>query len=126
MEEEYEKFGMNGQYHYKDEVKASVVVSKKRRRSAVPLSSTHIAVSEDLNPGRRDEQLVKGPCRQAEPRAATSSSTMGSGFDSTGHLTAPKTSRRLVRRTSSVTLKQQPKHQRQIIMTLSRWTSSQR
>ncbi|KAK3612711.1 hypothetical protein LTR22_028501, partial [Elasticomyces elasticus] len=93
MEEEYKKFHMNGQYHYKEEVKSSVVVSKKRRRSAVPMSSARVSDGGALNPRSSDEGSVKRPCRQVEPRAAQASSTIGSGFDPTGHLSSPKTSR---------------------------------
>ncbi|KAK4893093.1 hypothetical protein LTR27_008433 [Elasticomyces elasticus] len=111
MEEEWKKFGMNGQYHYKEEVKASAVVPMKRQRRAASMSSTHIAGGEDLEPRvlpqLRDEQPVKRPRRQAEQIAATPSSTMGSEFDPTGHPFSPKTSRGLARRMSSVTLKQQ-------------------
>ncbi|KAK5678766.1 hypothetical protein LTR17_027641 [Elasticomyces elasticus] len=107
MEEDYKKFDMNGQYHYKEELKASVVVSKKRRRSAVPKSSARVSDGGALNPRSSDEGSVKRPCRQVEPRAAQASSTIGSGFDPTGHLSSPKTSRGLVRPTPPVTLKQQ-------------------
>ncbi|KAK3661516.1 hypothetical protein LTR56_000002 [Elasticomyces elasticus] len=111
MEEEWKKFGMNGQYHYKEEVKASAVVPMKRRRRAASVSSTHVAGGEDLEPQAspqlRDEQPVKRPRRQPEQIAATPSSTMGSEFDPTGHPASPKISRPLARRMSSVALKQQ-------------------
>ncbi|KAK6420230.1 hypothetical protein LTR81_006761 [Elasticomyces elasticus] len=109
MEEEWKKWGMNGQYHYKEE--ASAVVPMKRRCRAVSMSSTHVAGGEDLEPRAspqlRDEQPVKRPRRQAEQIAATPSSTMGSEVDPTGHPFSPKTSRGLARRMSSVTLKPQ-------------------